>query len=39
MPFVWDALIGVVVGVIVLAVVMTVQKLRFRSVGRAQTSK
>lgn len=39
MPFAWDALIGVVVGVIVLAVVMTVQKLRFRSVGRARASK
>ena len=39
MPFVWDALIGVVVGVIVLGVVLLVRKLRFRSAGRAQTSK
>jgi hypothetical protein len=30
MPFVWDALIGVVVGVIVLGVVLFVRKLRFR---------
>ncbi|MFZ0435240.1 MAG: DUF808 domain-containing protein [Chthoniobacterales bacterium] len=39
MPFVWDALIGVVVGVIVLGVVLLVRKLRFRSAGRAQASK
>jgi predicted DNA repair protein MutK len=39
MPFVWDALIGVLVGVIVLGVVLLVRKLRFRSAGRAQTSK
>ena len=39
MPFVWDALIGVVVGVIVLGVVMTLQKLRFRPACRAQASK
>jgi hypothetical protein len=39
MPFVWDALIGVVVGVIVLGVVMTLQKLRLRSAVRAQASK
>ena len=39
MPFVWDALIGVVVGVIVLGVVLLVRKLRFRSAVRAQTSK
>jgi predicted DNA repair protein MutK len=39
MPFVWDALIGVVVGVIVLGVVLLVRKLRFRSAGRTQASK
>ena len=39
MPFVWNALIGVVVGVIVLGVVLLVRKLRFRSAGRAQASK
>jgi predicted DNA repair protein MutK len=39
MPFVWDALIGVVVGVIALGVVLLVRKLRFRSACRAQASK
>ncbi|MCE9542223.1 MAG: DUF808 domain-containing protein [Verrucomicrobia bacterium] len=39
MPFVWDALIGVVVGGIVLGVVIPLQKLRFRSAGRARASK
>lgn len=39
MPFVWDALIGVVVGVIVLGVVLLVRKLRFRPACRARTSK
>jgi predicted DNA repair protein MutK len=39
MPFVWDALIGVVVGGIVLAGVMSVQRLRFRSAGRTRASK
>jgi predicted DNA repair protein MutK len=38
-PFVWDALIGVLVGVIVLGVVLLVRKLRFRSACRAQASK
>lgn len=39
MPFVWDALIGVVVGVIVLGVVLLVRKLRFRLACRARASK
>lgn len=39
MPFVWDALIGVVVGGIVLAGVMSVQRLRFGSAGRTRASK
>jgi predicted DNA repair protein MutK len=39
MPFVWNALIGVVVGVIVLGVVLLVRKLRFQSTGCAQASK
>ena len=39
MPFVWNALIGVLVGVIVLGVVLLVRKLRFWSAVRAQTSK
>ena len=39
MPFVWDALIGVVVGVIVLGVVLLVRKLRFRPACRARASK
>lgn len=39
MPFVWDALIGVVAGVIVLGVVLLVRKLRLRSAVRAQASK
>lgn len=39
MPFVWDALIGVVVGVIVLGVVLLVRKLRFRLAWRARASK
>lgn len=33
LPFVWDALIGAVVGVIVLGVVLVVRKIRLRSTG------